>query len=228
MADYHFPPVEAAMADPNGLLAMGGDLSPQRLLCAYRQGIFPWYGPGEPVLWWSPDPRMVLRPELVHITRSLSKVLRNRPYEVRFDTAFVEVIRACATPRSEEGGTWISEAMIAAYSQLFDLGYAHSVETWVDGNLAGGLYGVALGRMFFGESMFSRERDASKIALVHLCRHLQRQHFPLLDCQMHTDHLARMGAKPMARMAFCAQVRQLTALPVMPGPWQNSFANEVW
>ena len=210
------------MVDPNGLLALGGNLSPELLLSAYRQGIFPWYGPGEPILWWSPDPRMVLRPQAVHISRSLSKALRNRRYEIRIDTAFIEVMRACAAPRGEGQGTWIGEAMIEAYARLFDLGYAHSVETWIEGQLAGGVYGVALGRMFFGESMFSHQRDTSKIALVHLCRYLQQHDFPLLDCQMHTEHLHRMGARTMARSAFCTEVRQLTDMPAKLGPWNSA------
>jgi leucyl/phenylalanyl-tRNA--protein transferase len=169
--------VEVALKQPgpwSRLLAAGDDLSADRLIEAYRQGIFPWFNEGQPVLWWSPDPRMTLVPAEVRVRRSLDKVLRNRCYEVRADTAFVDVMRACAAPRDGERGTWISEAMISAYSALHRQGIAHSIETWIDGELAGGLYGVALGRMFYGESMFTRVTDASKIALVHLARQLQR------------------------------------------------------
>jgi len=214
-----FPPVETALADPNGLLAMGGDLSPARLLDAYRHGIFPWFNPGEPILWWSPDPRMVLVPGEVRVTRSLARRLRNAGFELRVDTAFTEVMRACAAPREDAGGTWISPAMVAAYSRLFEAGYAHSVETWRDGQLVGGLYGVAIGRMFYGESMFSREPDASKVALVRLARQLQRWEFGLIDCQMETPHLASLGARTIPRAGFTARLAELVNLPHHPGPW---------
>ena len=214
-----FPPVETALREPNGLLAMGGDLSVGRLLDAYRHGIFPWFNPGEPILWWSPDPRMVLVPGEVRVTRSLAKRIRNAGFEVRFDTAFVEVMRACAEPREGAGGTWISPAMIAAYTRLHQAGYAHSVETWHDGRLVGGLYGVSIGRMFYGESMFSREPDASKVALVQLARQLQRWKFGLIDCQMETAHLASLGARTMPRGAFTARLAELVNLPHLPGPW---------
>ena len=173
--DLAFPPVESALAEPNGLLAVGGDLSPRRLLAAYRRGIFPWYSEGDPILWWCPDPRMVLVPGELRVTRSLAKTLRNKTYQVRFDTAFDDVMRGCAAPRPDQPGTWITAEMRAAYGRLHELGYAHSVETWIDGRLAGGLYGVAIGRVFFGESMFTRVRDASKIAFVHLVRRLERE-----------------------------------------------------
>jgi leucyl/phenylalanyl-tRNA--protein transferase len=223
-----FPPVETALREPNGLLAMGGDLSPARLLDAYRHGIFPWFNPGEPILWWSPDPRMVLVPGEVRVTRSLAKRLRNSGFEVRVDTAFAEVMRACAAPRPPapregETGTWISPAMVAAYSRLFDAGYAHSVETWHDGRLVGGLYGVAIGRMFYGESMFSREPDASKVALVRLARQLQQWDFGLIDCQMETPHLASLGARTMPRAMFTARLAELVKLPHLPGPWTLTF-----
>ncbi len=214
-----FPPLETALADPNGLLAMGGGLDLPRLLDAYRHGIFPWFNPGEPVLWWSPDPRMVLAPAGVRVTRSLARRLRNGGFELRVDTAFVEVMRACAAPRAGASGTWISPAMIAAYTRLFDAGYAHSIESWRGGQLVGGLYGVAIGRMFYGESMFSREADASKVALVRLCRQLERWEFGLVDCQMETPHLASMGAKTMPRAAFAKRVAELVNLPHRPGPW---------
>ncbi len=214
-----FPPVETALREPNGLLAMGGDLSMERLLDAYRHGIFPWFNPGEPILWWSPDPRMVLVPDEVHVTRSLARRIRNGGFELRVDTAFADVMRGCAAPRDDAGGTWISPVMIAAYTRLFDAGYAHSVETWRDGHLVGGLYGVAIGRMFFGESMFSREADASKVALVRLARQLQHWNFGLVDCQMETAHLASLGARPMPRAAFTARLAELVNLPHHPGPW---------
>jgi len=214
-----FPPVETALAEPNGLLAMGGDLSVERLLAAYRHGIFPWFNPGEPILWWSPDPRMVLVPGEIRVTRSLAKRMRNAGFEVRLDTAFVEVMRACAAPREGAGGTWISPAMVAAYTRLFDAGYAHSVETWHAGRLVGGLYGVAIGRMFYGESMFSREPDASKVALVRLARQLQHWNFGLIDCQMETPHLASLGAHTMPRAEFTARLAELVNLPHHPGPW---------
>jgi len=214
-----FPPVETALAEPNGLLAMGGDLSVERLLDAYRHGIFPWFNPGEPILWWSPDPRMVLVPGEVRVTRSLAKRMRNAGFEVRVDTAFAEVMRACAAPREGESGTWISPLMVAAYTRLHQAGYAHSVETWRDGQLVGGLYGVAIGRMFYGESMFSREPDASKVALVRLAQQLQRWGFGLIDCQMETPHLASLGACTMPRAAFIARLAELVKLPHQPGPW---------
>jgi leucyl/phenylalanyl-tRNA--protein transferase len=214
-----FPSVETALADPNGLLAMGGDLSMARLLDAYRHGIFPWFNPGEPILWWSPDPRMVLVPGAVRVTRSLAKRLRNGGFELRVDTAFSEVMRACSAPRAGESGTWISAAMVTAYGRLFEAGYAHSVETWRDGRLVGGLYGVAIGRMFYGESMFSREPDASKVALVRLAQQLQRWEFGLIDCQMETPHLASLGACTMPRADFTARLAELVNLPHLPGPW---------
>ena len=214
-----FPPVETALREPNGLLAMGGDLSVARLLDAYRHGIFPWFNPGEPILWWSPDPRMVLVPDAIHVSRSLAKRIRNGGFELRVDTAFGEVVRACAAPREDALGTWISPAIVAAYTRLFDAGYGHSVEVWRDNKLVGGLYGVAIGRMFYGESMFSREPDASKVALARLAQQLQRWQFGLIDCQMETPHLARMGARTMPRPVFAARVAELVNLPSRPGPW---------
>lgn len=205
-----FPPVAAALAEPNGLLAAGGDLSAERLLAAYRLGIFPWYAEGEPILWWSPDPRMVLFPDEFNISRSLGRVLRGGKYMVRLDTAFDEVVTACASaPRDGQAGTWITPAMRAAYGRLHRLGHAHSVETWMDGELAGGLYGVALGNVFYGESMFARRTDASKIALAHLCEHLKRREFGIIDCQMETAHLASLGARPITRSDFTALLQRL-------------------
>jgi leucyl/phenylalanyl-tRNA---protein transferase len=217
--DTPFPPLEFAMRQPNGLLAVGGDLSPERLLDAYRRGIFPWYSDGDPILWWSPDPRMVMYPNELRVTRSLDKVLRNRPYEVRFDTAFDAVITSCAAPRPNQPGTWITPEIRAAYNALHYLGYAHSIETWIDGELAGGLYGVAIGRMFYGESMFARVRDASKIAFTHLARRLADAGYELIDCQMHTDHLASLGAREIPRDTFLGTMKRLIDSPVPLGRW---------
>lgn len=215
-----FPPLEKARAEPNGLLAAGGDLSPQRILVAYRRGIFPWYAAGEPILWWSPDPRMVLFPEELNISRSLARTLRNANYEVRLDTAFGHVIRACAgKPREGQPGTWITREMEQAYRELHRLGNAHSVETWIDGKLAGGLYGIAIGRAFYGESMFSDARDASKIALAHLCAYLKLRGFGIIDCQMETRHLASLGARPIRRRDFAARLDDLCVHGDAPGHW---------
>jgi leucyl/phenylalanyl-tRNA--protein transferase len=226
--DTPFPPVERALGVPNGLLAAGGDLSVARLLEAYRNGIFPWFNPGEPILWWSPDPRMVLIPGEFRISRSFAKTLRNSEYEVHCDTAFEQVMRGCAAPRGAQSGTWVSEDMIAAYCALHRLGYAHSVETWVDGRLAGGLYGVSIGRMFYGESMFSDVSNASKIALAHLARQLERWQFGMIDCQMNTPHLATLGAREIPRREFIASLKELIhcaptdekSSPGHPSDWQ--------
>ena len=224
--DTPFPPVARALAEPNGLLAVGGDLSPSRLLEAYRHGIFPWFSPGEPILWWSPDPRMVLVPHDFRVSHSLRKTLCRGAYELRVDSAFEQVMRACAAPREGANGTWIVEQMVAAYCALHRLGYAHSVEVWMEGELAGGLYGVALGRMFYGESMFSRRTDASKIALAHLSRQLAAWDFALIDCQMYTPHLASLGAHTMPRATFVATVAQAVAAPDRPSPWH--FSAPAW
>ncbi len=221
-----FPPLEQALTEPNGLLAAGGDLSSRRLLEAYRRGIFPWFNEGEPILWWSPDPRMVLFPEEFKISRSLKKRLARADYEVRVDTAFTRVMRECAAPRGEGGGTWIGEPMIAAYGELHEAGYAHAFETWMDGKdgeeLVGGLYGVALGRAFFGESMFSRKTDASKIALAHLVAALRQRGFGLIDCQMKTAHLASLGARAITRGEFSRLLAELTPQAHTPGPWSGA------
>jgi leucyl/phenylalanyl-tRNA--protein transferase len=222
-----FPSVRTALKEPNGLLAAGGDLSPGRLLEGYRLGIFPWYSEGDPILWWSPDPRMVLYPAELRISRSLGKTLRNRRYEVRFDSAFRKVIESCAAPRRSEPGTWISEEMVAAYLELHEIGYAHSVETWIDGELAGGLYGVALGGMFFGESMFSRVRDGSKIALAALVAHLKAAGFGLIDCQMHTRHLETLGAREIPRARFSRLLEELIHYPRSPGTWSGTIFAQV-
>src|SRR4051812_25891847 len=222
-----FPPVERALKEPNGLLAAGGDLSPERLLAAYRQGVFPWYGEGEPILWWSPDPRMVLLPDGLAVSRSLRKTLRNACYEIRFDFDFDAVLQACAAPRPGQPGTWITDEMRDAYNRLHRMGYAHSVETWIDGGLAGGLYGVALGGVFFGESMFSRRSNASKLALAALVEKLRKDGFGMIDCQMHTTHLESLGAREMRRAEFVRRLADLIHLPGSPGHWSaESFKNE--
>ncbi len=248
-----FPPVTHALRSPNGLLAAGGDLSAARVLEAYRQGIFPWFSEGEPILWWSPDPRMVLFPSEFKISHSLRKTLRNGHYEVRTDSAFEQVMRACAAPREGASGTWILEEMIQAYCELHRMGYAHSVEIWmpkksnqfqIEGEtrrqgandedsasstarstrgsqhsitdeleLVGGLYGMALGRMFYGESMFSRKTDASKIALAHLCAQLSRWNFGMIDCQMNTPHLSSLGAREIPRSEFIMRLKELIHCP---------------
>ena len=215
-----FPPVDQALDKPNGLLAVGGNLSPERLLDAYRHGIFPWFNTDEPVLWWSPDPRMVLFPQEFKVSRSLRRTLRNKQYEVRADSAFEQVMRACAEPREGQDGTWIHEEMIAAYTALHRMGHAHSIETWIDGELAGGLYGIAIGRMFYGESMFSRRTDASKIALAHLAKQLARWNFGMIDCQMNTHHLASLGAREIPRTEFIVRLRELIHYPDIASPWK--------
>jgi leucyl/phenylalanyl-tRNA--protein transferase len=220
-----FPSVDEALRSPNGLLAAGADLSPQTLLRAYRKGVFPWYSVGEPILWWSPDPRMVLLPGGVKISRSLRKTLARKDYEVRLDSAFESVVSECAAPRFDQDGTWITPEMSRAYLRLHELGYAHSVETWIDGRLAGGLYGVAIGRAFYGESMFTRVTDASKIALVHLCRYLERRAFAMIDCQMVTRHLATLGASAIPRGEFMARLRTATREGAAPGRWPMEDAD---
>ena len=215
-----FPPLASALADPNGLLAAGGDLSPQRLIEAYRNGIFPWFNEGEPILWWSPDPRMALIPGKLKISRSLSKVLKKGAYEIRFDSAFGQVMQACAAPRKRQAGTWIHPDMITAYTALHQMGLAHSVETWIDGELVGGLYGIALGKMFFGESMFSRIPDTSKIAFVHLVKQLERWNFGMIDCQMKTAHLASLGAREIPRVEFSQRLGELVNCPGRVEKWR--------
>lgn len=217
-----FPPVESALRHPNGLLAAGGDLSPERLLEGYRRGIFPWFSEGDPILWWSPDPRMVLLPGELKISRSFAKTLRNRPYEVRFDSAFERTMEGCAAPRKGETGTWITTEIREAYLRLHRLGYAHSVETWMEGELAGGLYGVAVGRVFFGESMFSRARDASKIALAALVAHLKSEDYGLIDCQMRTRHLETLGAREIPRRRFSRLLEELVHYSRAPAAWSGA------
>lgn len=219
-----FPPIDAALDDPNGLLAAGGDLSPERLIDAYRHGIFPWYNGGQPILWWSPDPRMVLFVDEFRLPRSLRKVVRQGRFEIRVDTAFRRVMLGCAEPRAGQSGTWITPQVIEAYTALHKLGYAHSIEAWRDGKLAGGLYGVAIGRMFYGESMFARESDASKVALVKLVELLKRLRMPLIDCQQETEHLARFGGRPITRRAFAGWLARLVHSSKPGETWARAAA----
>ena len=224
-----FPPVETARADLGGLLAAGADLSPDRILLAYRHGIFPWGTIDGYPLWYSPDPRMVLFPEEFRLTRSLAKVLRSGRYEVRFDSDFAGVIDGCATtPRSGQDGTWINGQMRDAYCRLHELGWAHSVETWADNELVGGLYGLAIGRMFYGESMFSRRNDASKVAFAHLVRYLLAHGIAMIDCQMRTGHLASLGGREIPRAAFLRQLSALTADGGRHPRWSAAGLDREW
>lgn len=223
--DAPFPPVELALRHPDGLLAAGGDLSPRRLLEAYRHGIFPWYSEGQPILWWSPDPRMVFRTDRVRLSTRFRRQLRRSPWVVRADTAFDTVLAACAaTPRPGQDGTWITAEMEAAYRTLHQLGHAHSVEVLdTDGSLVGGLYGVAMGRMFYGESMFSARSGGSKVALAALAHQLHAWGWPLLDAQVENPHLVSLGAERWPRGRFQVAVRKLVTLPGRPGPWSDAF-----
>lgn len=221
-----FPDTSNALEDPNGLLAVGGDLSVERLLEAYRRGIFPWYSSAEPILWWCPDPRLVLYPGEVHLSHSLRKLSRKKPFSIAVDTAFEKVLRGCAAPRKGEPGTWITPAMHQAYVQLHRLGIAHSVEAWHKGELVGGLYGVSLGRIFFGESMFSIMSGASKIAFAALCLQLQEWQFAAIDCQVRTEHLISLGAKEINRKHFENLLAKAIADPVSEyyhQDWQNRW-----
>lgn len=215
-----FPPVEHAVREPNGLLAAGGDLAPARLINAYRSGIFPWYNEGQPILWWSPDPRAVLFPSRLKVSRSLRKTLKKGGFKVTLDTAFRQVVQACAAPRTEGGGTWITDEMLEAYCRLHELGIAHSVEAWRGDELVGGLYGVAIGRVFFGESMFSRVTDASKVAFVHLVRQLERWGYAVIDCQVGSGHLQSLGAEDISRADFNTLLQQWRDIPGHAAPWR--------
>ncbi|MGZ5096707.1 MAG: leucyl/phenylalanyl-tRNA--protein transferase [Usitatibacter sp.] len=217
--DDPFPPVSKALKSPNGLLCAGGDLSPARIVAAYSRGIFPWFSAGDPILWWSPDPRMVLFPGELKVSRSLRKTIARGVYETRVDTAFRAVMEGCAAPREGQGGTWIMPKMIDAYSRLHEAGLAHSVESWRDGELVGGLYGVALGRVFFGESMFSHAPDASKVALVKLVERLRAADFRLIDCQQATAHLASLGAREIPRKAFAQLIQESIQYPPSGQCW---------
>ncbi|MCB5183900.1 leucyl/phenylalanyl-tRNA--protein transferase [Methylobacillus gramineus] len=213
-ANTPFPALSEALQEPNGLIAVDGDLSAKRLLEAYQLGIFPWFSAGEPILWWSPDPRMVLFPQELKISKSLSKRLKKPDYEVRFNTVFSEVIQACAnTGRDGQDGTWITQQIMDGYSQLHALGYAHSAETWIDGKLVGGLYGVRIGNMFYGESMFHHVTDASKLAFVHMVKHLQQGGCGMIDCQMKTAHLISLGAREISRAEFSQRLDELVHYP---------------
>jgi leucyl/phenylalanyl-tRNA--protein transferase len=218
-----FPSVERALREPDGLLAAGGDLSPARLLDGYRHGIFPWYSGDQPILWWSPMRRTVFDTERMHVPRRLARWLRGCNWSIRVDTAFAQVMHACAAPRAGGRGTWINDDMLDAYCRLHELGHAHSVEAWDGERLVGGIYGVAIGRMFFGESMFSAATNGSKVALLALCHALHDWGFPLLDAQVASDHLFTLGAREMTRAAFCAQVAELTRKDGVDGSWHGRF-----
>jgi leucyl/phenylalanyl-tRNA--protein transferase len=208
------------LAEPDGLLAVGGDLSVERLLLAYSLGIFPWYSEGYPILWWTPDPRLVLEPAAIHISRSLAKTLKRGQYRVRADTAFDQVIARCAAvPRPNQDGTWITSAMQEAYVELHAEGFAHSLETWSGDELVGGLYGVSLGGVFFGESMFADESDASKVALVRLAETMQSWGHELIDCQLDTEHLRRLGARSISRREFMRRLAEASQKPTLRGRW---------
>jgi leucyl/phenylalanyl-tRNA--protein transferase len=226
--DTGFPPISEALTEPNGLLAAGGELSVNLLLEAYSRGIFPWYGQGQPVLWWAPDPRMVLFVGEFRVTRSLRKVVRQKKFDIQIDSLFRDVVEACAaTPRLGQIGTWITPAIIDAYCELHLRGHAHSVEALHDGRLVGGLYGVSIGRMFFGESMFARETDASKVALVHLIAMLARASFPMVDCQQETSHLSSFGARPIPRREFAERLTPLVHSTTPVGAWTPVPASDV-
>lgn len=216
-----FPPVEQALTEPDGLLAVGGDLSPTRLLKAYKHGVFPWYNPGEPILWWSPNPRLVLFPDRLRISRSLHKAIRNGGFRISFDQAFGQVVDACSAPRKEEKGTWITPEMKTAYNRLHHLGFAHSVECWHEERLVGGLYGVAIGRVFFGESMFHRHNNASKVAFVRLVHWLMDWNYALIDCQVRTDHLISLGAEEIPRKRFVQLIGQGCEEPCAEAAWKS-------
>lgn len=215
-----FPPIDQALEDPNGLIAVGGCLSPQRIINAYRCGIFPWFNPGEPILWWSPDPRLVLYPEQLKISRSLNKTLRKQHFEIHYDRAFAQVMRACAAPRAKQNGTWITTDMHHAYNQLHRQGIAHSVEAWLNDELVGGLYGLAIGQVFFGESMFHRKTDASKVVFVNMVQQLTDWGYRLIDCQVSSDHLLTLGAEEMPRQKFIGLLQQFCRLQPHPSAWQ--------
>ncbi len=222
LTDYSFPPASSALLDPNGLLAAGGDLSPQRLIKAYRSGIFPWYSMGEPILWWSPAPRCVLPLDQLHISKSLAKCIRKNLFTVTFDTAFSEVIEQCSDMRKHQEGTWITAEMKQAYQQLHSLNTAHSVEVWQNGILVGGLYGLAIGNIFFGESMFSKQSNTSKIAFCYLVNQLREWNFSLVDCQVHSTHLESLGAIEISREQFSKYLCDIDDLPSN----SNSVANQ--
>jgi len=209
-----FPPLEVALTEPDGLLALGGDLSVARLLNAYQHGIFPWYSDGQPIMWWSPDPRTVLLPDELKISRSLAKTLRKKPYTITLNNAFADVIEACAAPRNDDEGTWITSEMQQAYCELHHVGHAHSVEAWQGKQLVGGLYGIAIGQVFFGESMFAGANDASKAAFVHLVQHLKQAGFRMIDCQVDSAHLKSLGATQISRALFAEKLSQYCEIKI--------------
>ena len=225
-----FPPLEAALSEPEGLIAVGGDLSEARLLAAYRRGIFPWFEEPDPILWWAPDPRAVIFPSELHLSRSLRKRLRQAPFRISADTAFESVMAGCAGWRRESTGTWIGRGMQRAYTGLYRAGHAHSIEAWEGDLLVGGLYGVAIGKVFFGESMFAAEPDASKIAFAHLAVQLREWGFALIDCQQDTDHMQRFGSRCIARTEFRDILAINTDLPGVPSPWhiERGADDEAW
>jgi len=220
-----FPPLSTALQDPDGLLAAGADLSERRLLDAYSKGIFPWYSDGDPILWWSPNPRCVIFPDKLHISRSLRKRMRRQDYQVRFNTVFADVMQACAAPRGDEEGTWITDEMLQAYCNLHQRGWAHSVELWQNGQLVGGLYGIALGKVFFGESMFSRISDGSKIAFAWFVEQLHNWGYAVIDCQVRSEHLISLGAEEIPRAQFADILASQVGLPV-EHDWQFELESD--
>jgi len=222
--ECHFPDTSLALEEPDGLLAIGGNLNSDTLFSAYRQGIFPWYNDGQPILWWSPNPRAVIYPDQLKLSRSLKKRLRQQAFEVTLDHAFNDVIQACATPRDDGLGTWITTEMQAAYIEMHRLGHAHSVEAWREGKLVGGLYGIAIGQVFFGESMFSRESDASKVAFALLVAQLQKWQFSLIDCQISSTHMTSLGAKKIPRATFIDHIEVACRTPnLAPHSWRGAL-----
>jgi leucyl/phenylalanyl-tRNA--protein transferase len=215
-----FPPVHKALQEPEGLLAVGGCLSTTRIINAYRRGIFPWFNPQDPILWWSPDPRLTLFPNQIYVSRRLSKTIRSGKFTFTIDQAFSQVIKACSNPRSYASGTWITSGIIDAYTKLHQLGIAHSAEVWFEEQLVGGLYGVALGQVFFGESMFHTKTDASKVAFVQLVQYLTKWNYQVIDCQVHTPHLASLGATEISRASFIDLLNKYCDTPVHPHAWQ--------
>ena len=224
-----FPDINLAMKEPNGLLAVGGNLTPKRLVDAYKKGIFPWYTEGQPILWWAPDPRSVLFPDKLNISRSTIKKIRQDKYHITVDRAFKQVITQCAAPRSDGNGTWLTSQMIDAYSNLHELGYAHSAECWLDGELVGGLYGVSIGRVFFGESMYSRNSDASKIAFIYLATQLKEWGYAMIDCQVHSNYLQSLGASVIPRQEYINLINHWTKLPALNKQWvlENKLINSL-
>lgn len=217
-----FPPIDTALEDPNGLVAAGGSLSPTRLLNAYQQGIFPWFEDDQPILWWSPDPRMIIKPAEIYISTSLRKLINKRRYHCTLDTAFNNVISACSAPREDQQGTWITSSMISAYQNLHQQGHAHSVEVWLGDELVGGLYGIAIGQVFFGESMFTRQNNASKVGFAFLCQQLDNWGYQLIDCQVESSHLIRLGCYTVPRDSFAQQLETLCVAPPKKAAWSQT------